>query len=198
MKKQFFILFILICVCCFGLALGILHLVPDKKQSEELIIYRNGKQVKDSLSVLDEELAHEALKEQPDIEIMIDSTKTDTAKEQSYSWYSTTVYVEDLIPNTEYVVVLEYLNLESVILEALLYEPDFISSYSKETFSSDGRIVFPLSQGKEGTYTIAIYGTGDIGGFTTYIIRREDFMNVQKPNIEYPRDLMREDAVIDE
>lgn len=201
MKIKFLGTCILVCACSFLLALGIKLILPGTQQEPEHKVYRNGKPVAE-LFPADEELLLQTKEERAKISVEIDTEQEkdtkQTQEKPSYNWYSTPVYVEGLIPGIEYVVVLEYLNLRSEVLEALLYEPDFSKSYSKEELSSDGKIVFPLPQGKEGTFTVVIYGTGDIGGFTTYIVKKEEFLDLQKPNEDYPRDLMREDVLIDE
>lgn len=198
MKKNFLIVCVFICVFCFGLSVSIFYLASNKKQEKELLVYRNGNPIQESISVVDEEVVEKLQKEQPQIDAKTDAVNENEADNTSYDWYGTSVYIENLMPGTEYVVVLEYLNLKSPILEALLYEPDYSRSYSKDGLSSEGKLVFPLTQDKEGMYTIVFYGAGDIGGFTSYIIEREEFVNLQEPNVEYPRDLMREDVVIDE
>lgn len=198
MKKYFFMMSVLICLFCFGLALSILHLVPETDREKELLVYRNGRLIQDSLSEVDEKVIVKVEKETPNIEVSKDITDEEKDCLTDYGWYGTNIYVEELMPATEYVVVLEYLNLKAPILEALLYEPDLSRSYSKDRLSSEGRLVFPLKQGEEGMYTIVLYGSGDIGEFTTYIVTRNEFIDLQKPNVDYPRDLMREDALIDE
>lgn len=198
MKKYFLIICMFICVFCFGLSVSFFYFASNGKQEKELLVYRNGNPIQDSISVVDEEVVEKLQKEHSQIDIKTDEANENEADTISYDWYGTSIYIENLMPGTEYVVVLEYLNLKSPILEALLYEPDYSRAYSKDGLSSEGKLVFPLTQDKEGMYTIVFYGAGDLGGFTSYIIEREEFVNLQEPNVEYPRDLMREDAVIDE
>jgi len=198
MKKRFFIGCFFVFVLCFGVSFLLMHIKPNEESQRELLVYRNGAIIQDSLSLSDEEFVERIQYEHPEIKEDTVVENKDIAEKQNYGWYSTEIYVENLLPGTEYVIVLEYLNLKSEVIEALLYTPDLSKSYSKDMMSMSGRIVFPLTQWEEGAYKVVIYGTGDIGGYTTYIVKKEDFVKLQEPNMEYPRDLMREDALIDE
>ena len=130
--------------------------------------------------------------------VLKSDVKQDSGEEkEKYKWFYTDIYIEPFDILKEHVLVMEYENLSSAVIEALLYTGNLEQSISKDSLSEDGKLVFPLTMGNEGTYYIVLYGTGDIGGCHTYVLPKEEYVNLQKSNEEFPRDRMRDDAMID-
>jgi len=194
-KAKFLLICGILCVGCFCLAF--LFVTKSRVPDENNRLYEAELETIDEVSQVEEKsiVVSDITISNP---VALEETVTEEQTPTEYKWFYTDVYVEPFDMEKEHVLVLEYGNMSSIIIEALLYTGNLEQSISKDTLSEEGKLVFPLTIGKEGTYRIVLYGTGDIGGYHTYVLPKEDYINLQKPNVEYPRDRMREDALIDE